>query len=99
MLVRMENDQDFVRMILDESLRELPQQLEELRALCRGEDAVSLRRQAHSMKGVAGNISAPVLRDICYRVETAAKANDIQTAQELLPELERAVQLTIEAIT
>jgi CheY-like chemotaxis protein/HPt (histidine-containing phosphotransfer) domain-containing protein len=97
-LNRMDNDRDFVRMILDESLEELPRQLEALRESCRGSDAKTIRGLAHTLKGMAGNISTGTLRDVAARMEAAAKEDDLVTVQGLLPELERTVVLTMEAI-
>jgi|GEM_PF-6407195 len=50
------------------------------------------------MKGVSANIYAPALRDICLRIETAAKESDLATARDMLSELERIINLTIEEI-
>ena len=97
-LSRMDNDRDFVRMILDESREELPKQLAELRELCRGGDAKTIRGLAHTMKGLAANISTGALRDIAAKMEAAAKEDDLVTVRALLPELERMVVLTLEAI-
>jgi HPt (histidine-containing phosphotransfer) domain-containing protein len=97
-LRRMDNDRDFVRMILDESRVELPRQLEGLRELCRGSETKAIRSLAHTMKGLAANISTGALRAIAARMEAAAKEDDLVTVRELLPELERMVFLTIEAI-
>jgi HPt (histidine-containing phosphotransfer) domain-containing protein len=97
-LSRMDDDRDFVRMILDESRQELPKQLEELRELCRGSDAKAVRNLAHTMKGMAANISTGALRDAAARIETAAKEDDLVSVRELLPELEWTVVLTLEAI-
>jgi PAS domain S-box-containing protein len=99
MLERMDNDRDFVRIILSESTNDLNNQLEELRMLCQGSDTAAVRRQAHTMKGVAANISASNLREICFRVETAAKDEDLESARKLLLELEQIVLMTIEAIS
>ncbi|HIJ86194.1 MAG TPA: response regulator [Desulfuromonadales bacterium] len=97
-LSRMDDDRDFVRMILDESREELPKQLAELRELCGGSDAQAIRGHAHTLKGMAANISTGALRDVAARMEAAAKEDDLETARGLLPELERTVALTIEAI-
>jgi HPt (histidine-containing phosphotransfer) domain-containing protein len=99
MSTRVGGDRNFVRELLDISSTQLPLMLEKLRVtLSRGDDAASLHMQAHTMKGVASNISALALSDICLRVENAAEDGDIKTVRELLPELEQVVALTIEAI-
>ncbi len=98
LLSRMDDDQDFVRMILDESMEELPKQLAELRELCRGTDVKAIRSLSHAMKGLAANISTTALYDIAGKVESAAKDGVLESIRELLPELERTFELTIEAI-
>lgn len=98
MLDRLDNDHVFVQMILGEAILELPKLLQELRELCRNDDAATIRRQAHTIKGMAANISTPALREICRGIETAAKGGDVASAREFLPELERTALMTIEAI-
>ncbi len=98
MLSRMDDDRDFVRLILDETRAELPKELEALGKLCLGNDAKAIRCLAHKIKGMAANISTGTLRDIASRVEAAAKEDDLVSVRGLLPELERTVLLTIEAI-
>jgi len=98
MLERMDHDEDFVAIILKESLQLLPAQMEEIRNLCRGDDAILLRRSVHTMKGVAANISAAALRDICLKMEITVKNSGVNTAAELLPTLENIFGLTLEEI-
>jgi signal transduction histidine kinase/DNA-binding NarL/FixJ family response regulator len=97
-LNRMDNDRDFVQMILNESVKELPKLLAVLQGLCMGNDNGAIRRQAHTMTGMAANISTPHLRKICLKIETAAKDGDLETALSMLPELEKTVQTTLAAL-
>ena len=99
MLDRLDNDHTFVQTILEESLLELPQLLQQLRVLCQGDDAITIRRQAHTMKGLAANISTSALREICFKIETAAKNGDVESARTLMPELEQTTLITMEAIS
>ena len=91
-------DEIFVRSILEESLEEIPVLLKELQTLCRGEDCLAIRLQAHTLKGLAANISTPCLRESALRVEAAAKEGALQTVREFLPEVERQALLAQEAI-
>ena len=86
-------------MILAVSLKELPQQMDTLRGLClAGDNLKSINRQAHTMKGVAANISAAALRDISYQVETAAQQGGIDSVRQLLPALEHTLERTMAEI-
>jgi CheY-like chemotaxis protein/HPt (histidine-containing phosphotransfer) domain-containing protein len=98
MVDRLGDNQDFIAMILNEALQELPKQLQELRKLLTGDDSVEIRRSAHTIKGMAGNISAKALSEICQKLETTAAEGAVESARELMPQLERTVALTIEAI-
>ncbi len=98
LLERADGDVAFMRNILSETAQKLPLELEMLRLLCDGCDSSAIRLQAHSLKWLAANIGANALRDVCLRVEMAAKEADIDTAWELLPELSNIAKLTIELI-
>lgn len=98
MLERMDNDLEFVQTILEQSLIELPVQMNDLRKQSEIGDADSIRCQAHALKGMAANISTTDLRDIAYKIEMAAKDGDVKTAQDLIPDLERTALMTMEAI-
>ncbi len=97
-LEKMDGDVEFMRNILLESMQKLPREIEMLRMLCDGSDSSAIRLQAHSLKWLAANIGADALRDVCLRVETAAKEADIDTAWELLPELDNIAKLSINLI-
>jgi signal transduction histidine kinase/DNA-binding response OmpR family regulator/HPt (histidine-containing phosphotransfer) domain-containing protein len=97
MLERVE-DIAFVRSLLADSLEELPLLLEELQKACSGDDCLLIRRQAHTMKGLAANISTEALRESALRVENAAKEGAVEAVRELLPDVERTVLLTVKMI-
>lgn len=48
-------------------------------------DAAAAEREAHSLKGVAGNLSFVRLYDLAARVTDALRANDIDSARTLMP--------------
>lgn len=50
-------------------------------------DAAAAEREAHSLKGVAGNLSFVCLYDLAARVTDALRANDIDSARTLMPDL------------
>ena len=99
LLDHFDGDEAFARSILAEAVRELPKELCKLRELCMGEDAQAIRLLAHTLKGVAANLCTPALRGISNKIETAAKDGDLESARNLLPELENTVQMTLDAAT
>jgi len=98
LLARLDNDQDFLKMILDMSLKDLPDKLEKLREQCMGDDEKELTLTAHTMSGVAANISAAALHKISQELEAAIKEGGAESAGKMLPEVERILLLTIEEI-
>ncbi len=61
----------------------------------RNQDAT---RQAHTVKGVAGNIGANDIFDVAEKIETAMKIEDIDTALSNLPLLDEQVSKVISNI-
>jgi len=58
----------------------MPARLEDLRTALRDEDAASLARLAHAMKGSASNLGAQGLAAICADVEAFAVKGDFGAA-------------------
>ncbi|MEI6206206.1 MAG: response regulator [Desulfuromonadales bacterium] len=98
LLENFDGDKDFAISILNDGLAEIPIELNSVQELCKGEDVPTLRITAHTLKGMAANLCAPALRDAAYKVETAAKNDDLEAARGALPELERTALMTMEAI-
>jgi len=98
LLENFDGDRDFAQSILADALLEIPVEIKSLKELSAGADTQAIRLQAHTMKGLAANMCAPVLREICFKIETAAKDDDVESVRDLLPELERTSLLTTEAI-
>lgn len=61
-------------------------------------DAAAGEREAHSLKGVAGNLSFTKLYDAAVRITDALRSGDIETAQSLMPELRQAHARVTEAL-
>ncbi len=98
MLDNMDNDTEFMQSILEESMEALVTYLDTLCAHFESNDQGGIHILAHTMKGVAANISAPALRDVCMKIETAAQGGDFETAKNELPLLAHVINLTVEAI-
>lgn len=50
-------------------------------------DTEMVRKEAHSFKGSSGNIGAPLLADLCRRLEDMGKGGDVNDAKPLLDEI------------
>lgn len=98
LLSNFDDDREFAESILNDALQELPEDLKTLCELAVGDDSLAVRHHAHTVKGLAANICTPALRDICFKIETAAHDGDMESVRKLIPDLERVVLITTEAV-
>ena len=89
---RVMGDEGFARELAVQFLKDLPRRRSLLKTAIFQRDAEAVRIEAHSLKGSATNLSAPALREISYRIETAAAAGKTETAHYLLRELDSQIQ-------
>ncbi|GIF22169.1 PAS domain S-box-containing protein [Actinoplanes tereljensis] len=78
-----------------------PGHVEEIVQAVAMDDVDRLREEAHQLKGVAANLGAQDLADVCDRLERAARDDDLDSAIEPLAELRprtREMLAAIEAI-
>jgi len=98
LLERLDYDHEFVRSVLSESLQEIPRHIESLKEYCSGDDRNIIRLEAHTLRGLAANISSAALRELAQNLEFVARDGNFEAAHELLPELEECARQTAEAI-
>jgi len=78
-----------------------PGHVEQIHQAVALDDAGRLREQAHQLKGVAANLGAQDLAEICERLEQAARDGDLDAAIEPLSQLRprtRAMLAAVDAI-
>lgn len=61
-------------------------------------DTAAAEREAHSLKGVAGNLSFVSLYDLAARITDALRADDFESARTLMPELRESHEAVVEAL-
>ena len=88
LLQRMMGDKKLVATIIAAFLDDTPVQLARLQERLAAADAPGVRRQAHTIKGAAANVSAGALRAVALEAEHAATAGKLESVNELLPRLE-----------
>mgnify|MGYP002338727415 CR=1 FL=1 len=91
-LERLDNDATLLQEILEQLVQEMPQRLEGIKNSLQNGDVQSAYRYAHSIKGMAGTISAPRLQDAAFRMESMGATGGLSRMQELMPELEKELQ-------
>ena len=98
LLEYLDGDLEYAKKILNYVLTKFPEHVGTLRELAKGFDAVAFHQQAETMTGLVSCTFTPALQEICFKVESAAKEGDLESARRLLPELERTALKTMEAI-
>ncbi len=95
---RVLGDEELAKELINSFLEDTPAQLKNLKAMIEAGDVSDVERLAHSIKGASANLGGEVLRSAAYGVEKAAKAGNLDSARELMPELERQFGLLREAM-
>ena len=71
----------------------MPTQLQAVASAVASRDPGQLERQAHKIKGAAGNLGALALQDAAHAIELACKGgSDVDSVQRLVPQLESQYQ-------
>jgi PAS domain S-box-containing protein len=101
LLERVGGDNEICDEILKTFFADVPERVKEMEdALARG-DNETLKRGAHTIKGAASNVSAPILQEAAGRLEAAVAAGELGSAREkldtIVAEFERVKKLAGES--
>lgn len=86
-LARLGGDEPLLKILLTMMQDEFPDTIAKLFDAYDARDADQIRRNAHSIKGAAANVSALALSNCALRIEQRAKEDDIAAVAALLEEL------------
>ena len=81
LLYRLMGDNELVEEIADDFLNQIPINMEALKKSLDKKDALQVKREAHIIKGSAGNVGALVLQDIAKKIEVAGEWEDLNKAE------------------
>ncbi len=87
-LERLGGDEQLFKEILLTFLEDAPVRIERMKQLSESGDLAALERQAHSLKGVAMNISAKALQKATFDAELAARNGEKERASSLAAKVE-----------
>jgi signal transduction histidine kinase/HPt (histidine-containing phosphotransfer) domain-containing protein len=91
----MGGDVDIMREAVAVSLKEIPEELAELKQAMARQDSKGVEAKAHRLKGVIGNLGGLAARDIAQRLETMGERGNLEggleTARAFEGELARVV--------
>jgi CheY-like chemotaxis protein/HPt (histidine-containing phosphotransfer) domain-containing protein len=80
-------DKEFFREMLQEFLNHVPEQLQILEEGVKQSDAKMVEREAHGLKGAAGNLSAKRLADLALQLELLGRTKDLAGTKEIIDNL------------
>ena len=86
--LQQEGEPDVLVELIELFLEDVPLQLVALREAVKGEDADSVQRVAHTLKGSCGNMGAARMAEICADLQEIGDSGDLARAPELLERLE-----------
>jgi len=92
LLERLMDDRDLAREIVAGFLDDLPRQVARLRDFIDAHDAAGAHRQAHTIKGAAGNVGAPAIRALAVELEEMGKAGRFDEVLKMLPLLDAELE-------
>ncbi len=98
MMSRLMGDEHLARVLISTFLSDMPKQFETLKQYLAENDCDGATRQAHTIKGAAANLGAIALSHIAAAIETAGKSGDCEQMETMLPELEKQLVLTEQAM-
>jgi HPt (histidine-containing phosphotransfer) domain-containing protein len=97
-LRRLDGDEDLFQEVVQAFLEDIPHKLSSLNDYLNNKDHLSVGRQAHSIKGAAGNVGAISVRKVAADLEAAGYNADWELIQSLSYELQQELERFKEAL-
>lgn len=91
LLDRIGGDTEFLQELASMFGAQREQLLNEIRSALERDDAESLARAAHSLKGCVGNLGACAAFEVARRLETLARERNLEHARQMACEVEAEV--------
>ncbi len=90
-LKRSMGDVDFLKMMLEELHRSIPEYTTRIRCALQANDMKTLNSDAHQFKGAAANLGAKAMAHEALKLEQIGKNGTVDRADEALGQLEEAI--------
>ena len=87
--VEFEGDEEFLMEVLEGFIGNVTSQIKLIRQAISDGDAETVRREAHSIKGGAANLTANDLSGIAFEIENIGKSGMLEEGIDSLQKLER----------
>jgi two-component system sensor histidine kinase/response regulator len=86
-LDRLDQDGKLLKQMLQELLKKVPNQLQILEKAVNQGDNEAVEREAHSLKGAAGNLGAKYIADFALKLELSGRKGDLADATQIIEKL------------
>ncbi|MFZ0484022.1 MAG: Hpt domain-containing protein [Desulfobacterales bacterium] len=93
LLQRLMGDEDFAKEIIDDFLKQIPDNLFALKNALNNKDLLLVKREAHIIKGASGNVGALALQKIAEQVEIFGEEKDFVEIRSLVEELDTQLEV------
>lgn len=93
-----DEDPDFLETLVDTFLGDCTTYVESIRTAINEEDAETLVREAHGLKGAAANMQAESARAAARRLEQIGRSEELERAPDALQDLENEIDHLVPAL-
>jgi len=80
-------DEEFLDEMIQYFIESMPSQIETLHSSIESKDTDALTKQAHTLKGASGNLSADKITAAAFKLEQMGRKGDLTNASQILDEL------------
>ncbi len=99
LLHRLMGDEDFAKEIIDDFLKQIPDNLFAIKKALSKKDLLLIQREAHIIKGASGNVGALTLQEIAEQIEIASEAEDLVKAGSFVAKLDIQLEILKKKLT
>ena len=93
LLQRLMGDEDFVKEIIDDFLKQIPDNLFALKNALNKKDLPLVKREAHIIKGASGNVGALALQKIAEQIEISGEEKNFVKIRSFVEELDTQLKV------
>jgi HPt (histidine-containing phosphotransfer) domain-containing protein len=99
LLHRLMGDEDLAKEIIDDFLKQIPDNLFAVKKALNKKDLLLVQREAHVIKGASGNVGALTLQEIAEQIEIASEAKDLVKAGSFVSKLDIQLEMLKNKLT
>ena len=93
LLHRLMGDEDLAKEIIDDFLKQIPFNFNDVKEALNKQDVLLVKREAHMIKGASGNVGALALQKIAEQIEIAGEEKDLVKAGLFASKLEEQYEI------